>query len=312
LLFLPPLKIDREAFIVSTEEDEGEDEQPDDDDEYYNEDEVYCWSDEAVQFGKRLAKALSGIASSLSSSSSLTAPPSWAGESKYRLRRESEIESSISQVVEQIAHLQARRSQLQNELEGAGTLRRLLYEQGRPLEQSILEALQLFGFEAEPFSDGESEFDAVFSGPEGRFLGEAEGKDNRAINIDKLSQLERNIQEDFARDEVNEYAKGVLFGNGFRLTPPSDREGDFTQKCITGAKRAGIALVRTRDLFGPARYLKENTDADYAARCRRAIFYTSGEIVQFPDPPEEASVVAISTEAEINEKADTLLPEPSN
>lgn len=27
-------------------------------------------------------------------------------------------------------------------------------------------------------------------------------------NIDKFSQLERNLQEDFARDDVTEYAKG--------------------------------------------------------------------------------------------------------
>jgi len=47
--------------------------------------------------------------------------------------------------------------------------------------------------------------------PEGdRYIGEAEGKENKAVNIDKLGQLERNIQEDFARDEVQEPARGIL------------------------------------------------------------------------------------------------------
>jgi hypothetical protein len=306
LLFLPPIELNEETFIVSNdtegESDDGGDAhsegKPGDEEESY-------WSDEAIQFGKRLAKVLAGMASSLSSSSGMTPPPSWAGESKYRLKQEGEVEAAITEVVEQMAQLQARRTQLERELEDAGTLRRLLYETGRPLEVSILEALHLLGFEAEPYSDGDSEFDAVFTGPEGRFLGEAEGKDNRAINIDKLSQLERNIQEDFARDEVSEYAKGVLFGNGFRLMPPEERRDEFTQKCLTGAKRAGIALVRTRDLFDPARYLKSNSDAEYAALCRRAIFEASGEVVRIPAPPEGEVNTVVATEASVRDSEST-------
>ena len=64
---------------------------------------------------------------------------------------------------------------------------------------AILEALRLLGFQANNYKDAESEFDAVFEAPEGRFLGEAEGKDNAQVNIDKMRQLEMNIQEDFAR-----------------------------------------------------------------------------------------------------------------
>src|SRR5439155_24203874 len=112
-----------------------------------------------------------------------------------------------------------------------------------------------------PFVGGDSEFDVVFHAPEGRCLGEVEGKDAKAINIDKLSQLERNLQEDFARDEVTEFAKGVLFGNAERLKPPAQRGEAFTEKCISAAKRACIALVRTSDLFDPVRYLRTHPDA---------------------------------------------------
>ena len=52
---------------------------------------------------------------------------------------------------------------------------------------------------------------------EGRCIGEAEGRDNRAIGIDKMRQLEVNVLEDLSRDEVSEPAKGVLFGNAYRL-----------------------------------------------------------------------------------------------
>ena len=168
----------------------------------------------------------------------------------------------------------------------AGGLRRLLYEQGKQLEEAILEALVLFGFEATPYADAESQFDALFNSPEGRCLGEAEGKDNKAISVDKISQLERNLQEDFARDEIDDYAKGVLFGNAYRLIPVAQRGDFFTTKCVSAAKRGSIALVRTPDLFAPAKYLKEHSpDDQYAKQCRDAIFKSIGTLVVFPDPP---------------------------
>ena len=146
--------------------------------------------------------------------------------------------------------------------------------------------MTLFGFTVQPFTEGKSEFDAVFFSAEGRCLGEVEGKDNKPINIDKFSQLERNLQEDFARDEVSEHAKGVLFGNAYRLKSIGERDEFFTAKCLSAAKRIGAALVRTPDLFAPARYLKEHPiDADYAEKCGAAIFSAQGEVVQFPPPP---------------------------
>jgi hypothetical protein len=153
---------------------------------------------------------------------------------------------------------------------------------------AVREALTLFGFSAKPFKGGDSEFDVIFESAEGRFLGEVEGKDSRSINIDKMSQLERNLQEDFARDGITEFAKGVLFGNSERLVAPDNRGQAFTDKCMTAAKRAGIALVRTSDLFESARYLQENADPDYASQCRRAIFDATGEVVVFPPPPVSA------------------------
>ena len=181
--------------------------------------------------------------------------------------------------------LQAEQRELEGELKGVGALRRLLYEQGQRLEEAILDALKLFGFEAEPYRDADSEFDAVFTSTEGRFLGEAEGKDRHAIHINKLRQLTQNLHDDFARDEVNEFAKGVLFGNPYRLRPPNDRPDDFTEKCVSSAEKSGIALVRTADMFEPARYLSENDDPQYARLCREAIHQCEGEVVVFPKPP---------------------------
>ena len=116
-------------------------------------------------------------------------------------------------------------------------------------------------------------------------LGEAEGRDNKAINIDKITQLERNVAEDFARDDVDEHAHGVLFGNPQRLVAPQDRSLTFTEKCMSSAGRNGFALVLTYTMFDAAAYLDESGDTDYAAKCRAALVSAKGQVVEFPEVP---------------------------
>lgn len=289
LLFLPPLKYDKKKFL-----------------HYDSSDDESYWTAVAQKFGKRLVAALAALADGLKQSSQSTPAPNWTQVSQFRLAEESELEAAISKCTSDIAELQSSKTALEAKLREEGNLRRLLFEQGRPLENAVLEALRLFGFDAQHFSDGESEFDAVFVSAEGRCLGEAEGKENRSVNIDKFSQLERNLQEDFARDDVTEYAKGVLFGNAYRLMPLSDRGDFFTDKCISAAKRVGAALVRTPDLFAPAKYMKETpADAEYAKQCREAIFRAEGQIVTFPAPPVgDATAIAETPKATDTTKPD--------
>jgi hypothetical protein len=269
LLFLPPIRYDPKEFVRV----DGRSKKS-------------FWTENALRFGKKLVASLSGLADTLKESTQFTPAPSWTSNSRYRFTRENELEIRISAVSSQIAKLQSDKADLERDLRKAGGLRCLLYEQGRPLENAVLETLTLLGFKAKPFNDGESEFDAVFESPEGRCLGEAEGKDKKAVNIDKLSQLERNLQEDFAHDNVKEFAKGVLFGNAFRLSPFENRGDFFTEKCVAGAKRARVALIRTPDLFVPAKYMKEHPEnIEYAALCREAIYATEGAVVEFPVPP---------------------------
>jgi hypothetical protein len=267
LVVLPQLVYDIESFTGI--DDEGEEQ----------------WTEKGMAFGRRLVHHLVAIDRVLQLGADATPPPVWADENAYRLAEEEELGRLIAATREELHAREAALEDLSVRLAEAGRLRRLLYETGKPLENAILEALGLLGFDAGRYSDASSEFDAVFSGPEGRFLGEAEGRDNRAIGIDKLSHLERNIQEDFNREEVEVYAKGVLFGNAFRLLPPGERPAFFTEKCVIGARRSGVTLVRTPDLFVSARYLRQCPDADYARSCREALAEASGNVVQLPAPP---------------------------
>jgi hypothetical protein len=254
------------------------------------------WTKDGQIFGRKFTKALFGLADALASEVAITPPPDWARGDDYRVLEEVEIEREIEEVTAQVVNLEDRRRGLQARLEAAGTLRDLLFEQGKPLERAVLEALGLLGFDAKGFNENGSEFDAVFVSPEGRFIGEVEGKDNNAINIEKFSQLERNLNKDFARDGVDQFAKGVLFGNAYRLQPPESRESAFTEKCRTAATRLGVALVETSRLFGPCRYIKSSGDREYARACRGAIFTTVGGVINFPDPPTSSHLNIIAIE----------------
>lgn len=268
IVLIPPVDYDEDNFL---EDDEANDEQ--------------VWNSEAIKFGKRWSIALVQVAERLRSEFDVTPPPDWTMNEALLLSAEVELRDEINEITAQVDSLQKREEEAESTLLESGKLRRLLYETGHPLEEAIQLALRTFGFSAENVRGDDSEFDVVFVSPEGRFLGEAEGKDRSAINIDKLSQLERNIQEDYAKETVSEYARGVLFGNAHRLAPVSSRPASFTDKCLSGADRSKIALVETPDLFEPARYLTENQDAVYAEECRKAFVNGAGKIVQFPRPP---------------------------
>jgi hypothetical protein len=240
------------------------------------------WSREGRTFGKRLAAALLDLDSQLRKEAGATPEPKWAQGTDYRLSTEETELQQIAVYDVEIQALQEKRAEAESHLRRETSFRALLYENGPRLECAIRDALSFIGFHAENYKDDTSEFDVVFSSDEGRLLGEAEGRDNKAINIDKFSQLERNLHEDFARESISEMAKGVLFGNAFRLLPIAERQEFFTDKCLSAAKRVGAALVRTPDLFTVVQTLKDRWSDDYAQECRRAILMAQGTIVIFP------------------------------
>lgn len=271
IILLPDIDFHKPEFFEEIETDEGYE---------------AIWTEKATEFASRLIKSVVPISSALRDNAEITPEPDWATANVYSLDKESKLIESISKIDKKIDELQSKKNLFTTEYKKHGKLRALLYETGKPLEHAIIDALKILGFSAEGYEDGKSEFDAVFESNEGRLIGEAEGKDNKAINVTKLRQLALNIHEDLERDEVNVPAKGVLFGNPFRLTPISDRDSPFTDKCLTAAVTSSTALVFTPDLFSVARYLSNHADVNYAKKCRQIIASTTGRVV-FPDIPEK-------------------------
>lgn len=252
-------------------------------DEFFDEEDGN-WTDKATQFSARLIRAAISLDAALRSVGEVTPEPAWASDHKYALAAERSLRVDLLEAESQLELAQRKKENIIERLRSVGLLRGLLYEKGKPLENAIIDALRLLGFNAKPYKEGSSEFDVVFESEEGRLIGEAEGKDSKAINVDKLRQLAMNIHEDLQRDEVTTPAKGVLFGNGYRLTPPSERDIAFTEKCVTAAQSSSTALLATQDLFRAARYMADQEDRSYAAECRKAIFNSNG-LTSLPDAP---------------------------
>lgn len=270
LVILPMINFERDDFT----ETKGEEE---------------VWTKKALQYGKRLEQHMVEIDKALRSELASTPPPRWAKKVQIS-ERQAEIERQISKIGTDIEKLLTDKEKHQESLTSVSGLNGLLYEKGKPLEKAIIDALHLFGYEAEGYDDGSVEIDQVIMSPEGnRYVGEAEGKDKHAVNIDKFRQLNTNLDEDFEREEVSERATGILFGNGFRLTEPSKRDPQFTEKCLTNALRTSTILVQTADMYEPARYLIDNPDDEaYKNKCRTAIKKSLGKIVNFPVIPKKS------------------------
>lgn len=247
------------------------------------------WTDKALRASNALTSQLVDIDKVLRTSSKSAPPPHWMSEIAMPAAV-GHIDQAISELDKRIEVLQQKRSEEVSRKADLMKYSRLLYENGKPLERAIEKALRLLGFSAEGLEAGALEIDHVITSPSGkRMIGETEGKDNSAIDITKFRQLESNIGEDFQRDEVTEPAKGVLFGNGFRLNNPADRAEQFTEKSVINAKRLGSSLVRTSDLYTAVAYVLDNPNDDaFKAACRAAIEDAPGGIVQFPKPPGSA------------------------
>ena len=266
LVLLPPIRYSEEEFTE------------------YNEEEDEIWTKEAIGFGKRLVQILLDIDSALRSSAEASPPPDWTKESKYRLKSETELTGKINTISEKIGKLEQEKNTLSNTLQKEKKLKDLLFEKGKPLEDAVIEALKILGYEAENYDDGNLELDQVIIGPDSeRYIGETEGKDKSSVNIEKFRQLESNIQEDLQREDITDPATGILFGNGFRITHPEKRAEQFTKKCIANADRSNTILVKTSDLFKVAKYIRESNDTNFAEKCRKKISGSKGKIVEFPE-----------------------------
>lgn len=257
-------------------------------DKSINKDDPNEWSEKALKEGIRLKQCLVEMDNALKSESKKTPKPDWLEEETYNLENVEKTKIEITKKKQKLKSIQKEISSLELQLEQEEQLKDLLFETGTPLEDAVRKALRILGYQAEGYDNGELELDQVITSPEGhRFIGECEGKENKDIDISKFRQLSESLNADFAREDIDEKAFGLLIGNSQRLLSPKERTLFFTKKCQTGAERDKIGLIKTVDLFYIARYLQENEDIEFAKKCREAVYNQLGQIIKFPVIPDQ-------------------------
>ncbi len=155
-----------------------------------------------------------------------SSPPPWIND--FKVPGEDEIKEKIAEIDKNIDILKTNKRTDQEELDSLLEFKSLLYEQGIPLENAAIKSFELLGFKTGKRNTGDVEHDIILNCPEGKAIVEVEGKDTKAINIDKFDQLTRVVDEDF--DITNIYAEGILLGNPFRKIEPKERVENFTNK----------------------------------------------------------------------------------
>ena len=216
--------------------------------------------------------------------------PQWLESNEnYSINVSENIKSELANIDEKINKLNEKKTELNKNLEKEEQIKDLLFENGKLLENAIIEALRILDYEAENRYIGNNEIDILAKSPERDiFCCEAEGKDNSPIDITKFRQLSDNLN--IYRDNYpDDTTYAILFGNPYRLKDIEERiEEPFTKHCLNRAKDNNIILVKTTDLFFVIRDIKNYNDNDnekieeYKKKCREAILNSKGNIVIFP------------------------------
>lgn len=243
------------------------------------------WNKEGLKIGKIFLNCIAEIDKAIRKNEEKTPKPTWLNEDQYNLQASEITKSKIEKNILEIQKREKENEKLYSLLNEQEVLKDLLFETGKNLENAVTFALKILNYKAENYDDGQLELDQIITSPEGhRFIGECEGKDTKDIDVSKFRQLHDSLNEDFERDEVEEKAFGILFGNPQRLINPNERTLSFTKKCQTGAKREKIGLIKTEELFKICKYISESKDYEFAKKCRETIFKNLGEIIEFKIP----------------------------
>jgi hypothetical protein len=174
--------------------------------------------------------------------------PSWTAETfvpgaHVHDERIAEVGRQREQLAIEISELERKRDELLN-------YQRLLFGYGKALlEPMVRAALRLLGFVAPDPEEYRGEWDVeLHESQSGRTaIGEVEGSEG-PIDIDKYRQLLDYVEAE-GLDGRNH--KGILIGNGFRLTPPDapERQRQFSDHVLRGAKMHQFCLLPTTELF---------------------------------------------------------------
>lgn len=194
-----------------------------------------------------------------------TEKPKWIDEIK--ILDEIDIENSISSIDEEISQLEARRAKKKEKLEENNEYKKILYTSGDELVDVVKKILsEMLGSKIADL-DVKKE-DLSFDLENKKVLVEVKGV-NTAIKREYVSQIQRHIEDDAQKNNVNDDEipnryKGLLIVNPYIKTPIKERiKKEFYSNTVKGdIEHYDICTVDTITLLGIFQKFKKNGNAD--------------------------------------------------
>jgi hypothetical protein len=212
-------------------------------------------------------------------STTTTDPPNWIDE--YQIPGMNELIIKRMAVQEKINELEEKKLKIDLDIEHKNNFKMLLYETGIALQEIVLEAFRLMGFNAATIGLKNTDLDVVLESVEGRIIAEVEGRDSEAIHKGKIDQLLSAINQD--EDISGTIAEGILIGNHYRLQKPVDRKDPFSSTVQDLANLRNFSLLTTEELYSAVVFILDHPeDPELLKTCREEIFKSKGRLIKFP------------------------------
>lgn len=160
----------------------------------------------------------------------------------------SEFDNAISQQEAKIRNLSAEVEDLTQKKNHLLDFRKLLYSEGRTLEDIVRESLQYLGGGILPAKYSNEEYILVFNGHE--YVVEVKGL-TRSVSLTHFRQLMDYVL--VAEESGSPGVKGILIANPWREIPPHERDTadkpEFPDNVVNRARDVQVALITTRELL---------------------------------------------------------------
>ena len=182
----------------------------------------------------------------------------------------------ISELTVTKSEIEARISGLEKQRGELLEYRSLLFGYGKSmLEPVVRKALHQIGFDVLEKWSGDWDFELREPASSATAIGEVEGTDG-PVDVDKYRQLLDYFQTEVLEGRTH---KAILAGNGHRtkgLDAP-ERQNQFTEHVLRGARQNGFCLLPTSELFRAVCAVLESPNEEaLKADIRRSILVTVG------------------------------------
>ena len=175
-----------------------------------------------------------------------TTPPAWSDSVPVPLLVG--IQAEIGKTKANIESLQSDMVQLEKKKQELNEYKKLLYADGKELEEIFARCLRDLGGTISPAQYSQEEYVLEYRGEQ--YLVECKGN-RKSIALTDLRQLIDYLLK--FEEEEGKPGKGILFGNAWKELPPNERATElaviFPENVVSRASSNGIALVNSVDFF---------------------------------------------------------------